>query len=253
MRTKFVFNRLEDEYTPNQLDPVADNDNTLPDPVEAARDVVDAYNAPDVDAESSSADEFDDLPVDVQQAMRLSVFETIVDEEITEIINENDGVINEDTIQADLEPVLNKAALLNKIPKHIAQRMVSRLVAKRFRAENEYVAFLSKLTHKLVDDMATVDEDEVIVDEVVEGTEPKESSSVAEEIVSDSPDSIVVDEDVPVDAAVSMRFLGASALNHRKATALAIKRAGSPVLRMVYKDMKNCIPRRVKNKYFSKY
>lgn len=253
---KFVQRKLSDEYTPEQIDP-ADEDVQLPGPEdEAAQVVADALfdataeeDDPQQGGESttivSDNDIVEDLPVVVEQQLRLSTFETIIETAIDDIVEENDGVVNEDTIREELEPSLDKAVALGKIPRHFRDVTFPELIAKRMRHyENKRMMFLERLAHHLTDDVAQIESDEVIADEVVDQTPPNQAAPISEEVVS--PDEIEIDDGVPQEAAAAMRQLASSAVNHRKSTVLVGKRIAAPMLRKTLREMKHCIPKRFK-------
>lgn len=76
----------------------------------------------------------------------------------------------------------------------------------------------------------------------------KEEKDTKEEKTDDKED-VKVDADLPKQVEDSMRFLAASAVNHRKATALVSRKIGGVMLVNCLYALRNCLPESYKRKY----
>lgn len=224
---KLIGMKLEDEYNCDQIFP--------------------SEKAPEAQAVETPSEVEDQMSEETQLALRVATFETIIADAIDDIIEDNDGVVDEDTISKEIDPVVDQAIALRKLPASFKKRIPKLILeCEKSRVKNPMVTFLTKLSSRLTDEVVSMNEENVVIP--VDATDA-ETIQVREAIVEPTPAAIEVDEGIPAKTADEMRYLTASAVNNRKATVMMCRNLASPMAKLVFNEFKYCLPERAKKKF----
>lgn len=204
------------------------------------------------DADVATGDIDDSMPAVAELKMKQIFFETVIEDAIDKAIEDNDGDVTFDQVQEEVMPAVDKAISLYKIPPTFRNRVnsiFSNCMMKHQLMKEEQSNFLLKLAYRMSEEeVASIDETVTVSEEVREGVAPAEAKPVADEVVT--PDDVAIEPSVPENAAAAMKYMVASAVNHRKATALSIRRVAVPVFNKYMDEFKHCLPKRVRDIYY---
>lgn len=187
-----------------------------------------------------------DLPEQAALKMRMSVMEAIVDTIIEDEMNDTPGITEAD-LKQKVNLMLDKAVALNIVPAMIKDR-VSPIIAEQLRRHDPRMTLLSKSCNRITDAFVRMEEDTVI-SKVLDESPADTGFDITEDVVKHSGDSAQIDGSVPTEVKASVRFLAISAVNSRKATAIASKRFVGPMLGDMLYKLRNHLPENFKKKY----
>ena len=256
MKNFLVSRKLEEDYTEAELNPA----DTCPEHAtdsDVNKSIIEK-TADKVSRDGDGIEQLDSISEAAQMRLRIATFETIVADAIDDLIDQSDdGVVNEDTVQAEIMPAVDKAVALRKLPASFKNRVPKILLARlRARVVNPRIRFLTKLAARLADEEVSAPEEVTVTEEVQEITPPAEQGGIQvsdpvsipseevdikEEVVQ--PDEVEVSSDIPASSAAAMKYLVSATINQRKATALVCKRLASPMAAIALREFKNCLPR----------
>lgn len=258
MNAKSVMVRkLDDEYEINQLVPIySKNDG----------------RKKDTDPSQEQIEKLDDkLPATAATKMRMAILEAIVDQVVQDEVAdavEKGEYPDEDQIQDKVAPIVEGAEAIHMIPP-FPQRRLNELIAKHLRVHDPLYSLVDKAAHFCAGAMSSVMEDAVTASELTPqdldtvpadieksdeyggpDTSPADTGvNINVEVVKPEDSEITVDEDVPEKQATAMRYLTASAINHRKATAIMSHRISGALLADTLYQLRYRLPESFKRKY----
>ena len=221
----------------------------------------------------------DQLPAAASLRMKMATLEAIVDDIIEDSIEhsvENGEEPNSTKIEEEVEPVIAAAESLHLVAK-FPRRRVRELISTHLRYPGDpWVELASKAAHFAAGAMTDVKEEDLVAGEVQsdgsttpgnihEDTDagmdedelvdtPPEEDRISEEVVKAEPGSpmestVEVDPVIPAPAAAAMRYLAASAINHRKATAIMSHRLTGRMLVDMVHELRYRLPKSFLQKY----
>ena len=223
---------LDDEYEVEQLIPV-ESDEKPGDP-----------------SHKTIEDLTEDLPEAASVQMRIAVCEAVIDDIIETAVDNADPEqpVDSEAIAAEVEPLVDTAITLHLVPRMVKDRIPA-LIAKHLRRRNPQYALITKAAYFLTDRMTSMEADDAaVVDEVLDTAPADTGTDITEEVVKPEVD-IQVTDNLPDKVAEAMRYLAASRVNERKATALVSKRISGALLQDTLHKLRHHLPAEFKRKY----
>lgn len=249
MRTVFTskhatVRKLDDEYEVSQLNPVYSKTKEG----EASQEQVEKM--------------LDKLPEKESLKARIAIFEAVVDDVIDEVIEEKEeGVATSGDVYAEVEPVVEKAIALHIVPAGV-KRNIQQLIANKLKQHSALIDLHEKAAHFLAASMTELPEDECVVEEVLDekpfkgGVETEDPEQVCvpegdneQEAKDHATPTVNTDDTMPKPVDEALKFLSASSVAHRKATALVSKRISGVMLSQTLKALRHHLPAKFKAKY----
>ena len=229
-----VVRNLDDDYELSQLNPVYSKTKEG----EASQN----------DAE----DLLDKLPEKEAMKLRIAVFEAVVDDVVDDIVEEKteagDGVTEED-VNEEVAPMVEKATTLHLVPSSIKSR-IPKIIARHLRSHDPMYELLSKTAHYVTAAMTTMEEEDTVVSEVLDEKPADTGVDITEETAVRTGDNTQDENNtVPTTVTDAVKFLAASSVNHRKATALVSKRFAGVLLNRTLHDLRHHLPEKFVKKY----
>lgn len=234
MRELMVKN-LDDEYELGQLMPVED-----------------VHDKSDDSTRYEYEDMVDDLPEAASAEMRAAIFEAVLDEVIEDAIDtaeqEGNNELTSSEIEERVEPLVDTAVELYLVPPS-AKRSLNKLIARRLRVRNPQYRLVEKAAHFLANAVTRMEDENTVVEEVLDTKPADVGADITNEVVKPEQSDVAVEVDIPEPAAETLRFLVASEVNRRKATALVSKRISGRMLQDTLHRLRHHLPPSFKRKF----
>lgn len=188
------------------------------------------------------------LPETAHMKMRVATFEAIVETIAEKVIEDADGEVLVEKIEDSIEPVVEKAIALHLIPAY-ARQNVKQVLAKYYKNGNPLVKLHSKVAHRIANSVVRMEEEDCVVAEVLEDLDPGQDLKITEETTVVDNRKVEVDEIGSESVEASLRYIAASAVNHRKATAIATRQYAGAMVNTMHHELRNVLPAWYKELY----
>ena len=246
---------LDDEYEVEQLNPVwATNPKTGKE-----------YSHQDI------SDEVKKLKENTSLRLRIATMEAIIDQVVEDKIEEDPDATSTE-IEAEVEPIVDKAVELALVPSAV-KNLIAPAIIRHRRRRDPRMELMAKCAIFMTQTMTRMEEDKVTIDETNSDANEDVQAGIAEEIkdatspntehpstecpieaqekgLKDIPeDEISVESPLPKPAEAAMKQLAASTITSRKATARVIKNIAGAVSAHMFHELRYCLPEKFKEKY----